>query len=494
MSQPSFVAIRTFNRPGYLQGLLHSLSQRKSDTSVCVLVFDDSRDASVAQRNQQIVESAQRRFAYKASYFGKTRQQKFISALADQLPEHSEAIHWLLAERPAGIFSGGRLLNLIMLALAGHRYTLFDDDYLPGRARHLGQGYSRELEFSSEPVRITLAHASISESRAAGQEFGPDPIDAHLEFLGHRLQHCLHPAAGESESLLDASKAGTAPPKLQLDQNSVILTTVNGQFGVPISPNGFYLFHQPSGPDGPAWADPVQYQVMRRGRAIWNVTTQPVIASRTGSTPSGIDNRQVMPPTLPLCKGEDTLFCAMVKCLHPNAAHLYLPWALEHSRQAKPWAYATFEKPQKLMLAKTFWRNAEHFAERASNISSIDGRLDFLADHWLRWAEQPYAQRYEEIRNSFLKGVRWRIRVMSKCLEQVPDNRLQVHRDLQRGLKRLRICEEMKNGLPELDDDPAIRSERQRVEWLANVARDYSLALACWSKLWSAARGMQVIN
>ncbi len=457
-----------------------------------MLVFDDTRNAPIAQGNQQVVESAQRRFEYDAQYLGKAWQQNFIAELLRQFPEYSHSIQWLLAERPVGVFSGGRLINLIVLALAGHRFTLFDDDYLLARARHLGQGYSRELAWSRDPPRITLAHLSVSESRAAGQELGRDPIDAHLEFLGRRVQDCLQPGAGESVPLLDASKAGTPPPQLQLDQDSVILTTVNGQYGVPISPNCFYLFYQPAGPDGPAWADPEQYRVMRRGRAIWNVTTQPVIAGRTGSTPSGIDNRQIMPPTLPHSKGEDTLFCTMVKSLYPNAAHLYLPWALEHSRQARPWGYASFERPPKLTVAKTFWKNAEHIAgPTRGGISSTDTRLDFLAQHWLNWSEQPYDSLYDEIRNSFLRSLRWRIRVMSECLEQVPDSRLQVHRDLRQGLQGILKCQEMKNGLPELEDDPSIQGERQRIEWLADVGRDYSLALDCWSKLWSAAEGMQ---
>jgi len=491
--ETNYIAIRTCNRPAYLQRLLLSVSRRQAQNPTCVLVFDDSRDATIQQHNQQIVQSAQRRFDYAAIYLGKTWQEEFIDKLVSCSPADAESIRWLLFERPAGVFTGGRMINLIMLALAGHRFTLFDDDYLLDRARHLGQGHSRQLEYSRDPARDLLPHLSVRDSRAAGQEFAQDPVEAHMDFLGRRVEDCLQPTGKGGESLLDASSAGIPPDRLVLDKNSVILTTVNGQYGVPISPNCFYLFYQPSGKARPAWVDPEQYRLLRRGHAIWNVTHGPVIAGRTGSTPSGIDNRSMMPPTLPHCKGEDTLFCAMVKYLHPNAAHLYLPWALEHSRKSVPWAYVTFDRPQKLMLAKTIWKKVEEFSSLATNAHALEDRLDFLSGHWLKWAAQPADLLRDEMHESFARGVRWRIKVMSECLAQVEDSQSQVHKDLRRALKQLKIDLEMKGGLPEVEDNPAISNEAERIKWLAGTGHDFGLAVRAWSRLWQAAKDMNVL-
>src|SRR5690606_31499880 len=118
-------------------------------------------------------------------------QADFLAELQQRLPEYAKSISWLLQPRPDGWFTGGRLFNLIMLALAGQRFTLFDDDFLLDRARHLGNGDGRKLQWSPDPERQMLAHLSVRQSRAAGQEWQHDPIDAHLEVLGLRLRDCL---------------------------------------------------------------------------------------------------------------------------------------------------------------------------------------------------------------------------------------------------------------------------------------------------------------
>ncbi|HKX57299.1 MAG TPA: hypothetical protein VJN01_14400, partial [Xanthomonadales bacterium] len=264
MSQSHLIAIRTCDRPGYLQRLLLSVSRRSSAEPVTVLVFDDSRDVTTASANQQAVDSARRRFGLDARYRGRGWQQAFCAELVRSSPGDAAAIEWLLAERPKGVFTGGRLLNMIMLALAGQRFTLFDDDFLLDSARHLGQGKSRQLVWSRDPPRQVLAHMSVRESRAAGQELSLDPVSEHLKYLGHRVQDCITPGKNGAAPLLDATHAGTPPDRLKLDQDSLILSTGNGQYGVPIAPNCFYLFYQPHGDSGPAWADAEHYRVLRQ--------------------------------------------------------------------------------------------------------------------------------------------------------------------------------------------------------------------------------------
>lgn len=492
--EPQYIAIRTCNRPAYLQRLLLSVSRRQSQTPVCVLVFEDSRDAQVQARNQQIVASADRRFDFSARYLGLDWQAEFMAELQQRLPIDAESTRWSLQPHPRGWFTGGRLFNLITLVLAGRRFIMFDDDFLLDRARHLGNGDSRKLQWSPDPAQQTLAHLSLRESRAAGQEWPHDPIDAHLKFLGQKLQDCLVASTPGSAPLLDATESGPPPDRLQLDKDSVILTSVNGQYGVPIAPNGFYLFYLAEDGSGPAWLNPEQYRILRKGRAVWNVTFGPVIAGRSGSTPSGIDNRVLMPPTLPFCKGEDTTFCALLKFLHPNAAHLYLPWALEHSRTAVPWANATFARPQLLTLAKTIWKKAGDFADSAAGLKTPEQRLELLSQLYLDWANLPVAQLREEIRESFSRGVRWRIKVMSECLARVDDPNSQVYRDLSRGLKQFRSDLEMKNGLPAVGDNPALQGEEQRIQWLADAGRGLGNTLGSWSRIWQAAREMQPLS
>ena len=193
--QPHYLAIRTCDRPAYLQRLLRSLSRRKSETAVCVLVFDDSRNETSKLRNRQIVDSARQRFGFEVKYLGDDWQQEFMSNLRRLVPEAAGSIRWLLSPRPADFFTGGRLLNLIILSLAGHRFALFDDDFLLDRARHLGNGHTRKVNWSNGPAQLARAYSSLRECRAAGVELDADPIETHLQYLGRPVQDCLQSAA-----------------------------------------------------------------------------------------------------------------------------------------------------------------------------------------------------------------------------------------------------------------------------------------------------------
>jgi len=145
------------------------------------------------------------------------------------------------------------------------------------------------------------------------------------------------------------------------------------------------------------------------------------------------------------------------------------------------------------MLAKTIWKKVEEFSSLATNAHALEDRLDFLSGHWLKWAAQPADLLRDEMHESFARGVRWRIKVMSECLAQVEDSQSQVHKDLRRALKQLKIDLEMKGGLPEVEDNPAISNEAERIKWLAGTGHDFGLAVRAWSRLWQAAKDMNVL-
>ena len=494
MIQPHYLAIRTCDRPAYLQRLLRSLSRRNAEIAVCVLVFDDSRHESSQLRNRQIVYTARRRFGFEVQYLGTAWQQEFMSNCVRLVPEAAASIQWLLAPRPAGFFTGGRLFNLVILALAGHRFTLFDDDFLLDRARHLGNGHTRKVTWSNGPAQLARAYSSIGECRDAGVELDADPVETHLGYLGRRLQDCLRPATRMSAPLLDATLSGPIPQELRLDEDSIILTTVNGQYGVPIAPGYFHAFYQPEGESRIAWEDPVQYRLLRRGKAVWNVTSSMVISGKAASTPSGVDNRHLMPPVNPYGRGEDTLFGAMLKFLHPNAAQLYLPWGLEHSRQAAPWRHRTFNRWTTISLASRFRKRTEQLTTPTDGHHTPEGRLQSLASDWQAWSAQPQDALADDIREVYKRGLLWRARVMSESLALVPDPDLQAHRDLSQSLERLGTFLESGLALPGVDEHPAIQDDAGKIQCLATTGRDFGLALGVWARLWHAGKELQAVS
>jgi hypothetical protein len=181
----------------------------------------------------------------------------------------------------------------------------------------------------------------------------------------------------------------------------------------------------------------------------------------------------------------------MLKSMHANAAHLYLPWAQEHSRRPSSWVRSTFSRGQPISAAKFFWKKTENMGNELPAGQSPEQRLQNMADYWLRWSGSPPGQLRADVVDSHLRGLRWRIRVTEKCLAEADPAHTQVRRDLSRSLAQFKREIDLPLGLPELRDQAGIRSEAGRVQWLAQTARDYGRAMQAWPDVWNLARKMQ---
>jgi len=480
----SSLIIRTCHRPWYLQRLLTSLARRDRDDGGQTVVLDDSRLPGIAERNQAVVVRAGRRLAGGAVYLGESWQRAFIDRLCGEFPDDAAAIAWLLAPRPAGSHTPGRLINLAMLHSAGTRINLADDDLVLDQARQAPSTDLLHADVRKGAEWNVAGFPSLRASRMAGEVANFDPIERHRKLLGLRIEDCVTPAG---ELVLDPEARANLDALREhgLGLRSRILTTGHGIFGRPIDPTGYFIFTQAYRCGRPPWQVPSAYPDLRRGLAMWKSAHRHTFTARAGATPGGVDNRQLTPPTIPVCHGEDTLFCILLKFIHPDAAHLEFPWAVGHFRGARSWITPTFHTAGPLTLANVLGKFVDDESKGYPQSGSPQERMKDMGQALLAWGSRPHPDILRDVLARRVRIVKWRIKALQRWLEPAGDEHPQFRIDLLRciAIHQNRLAH--LDRLPPFDEAACPPGEAASIAWLAGEARAYGQALQAWPRLWA---------
>jgi hypothetical protein len=326
--KPMVVAI-TCDRPDMLERLLRSIRDNSDlDAIDQLVVVDDSRVAENSARNRAVTSAVGAGAAAVFNYFGADEACEFLQALVWQLPQHGQAIRFLLdRERWREHKSYGLARNFSQLLSVGKPVVVFDDDVLceawdvpfrkPGVAFANGQ-----QEFA--------AFADQAEWRAMVTPHGRDPVAAHLQCLGLGVPEAL---AALGLERLDGSALRPASLDLarRLSRNSCVLITECGSLGDPGTGTNRWLAHIPPASRERLLQQPGRMQHATQRRCCWLGREQPEFhPTSTISQITGFDNRGYLPPYFPVMRGEDRLFGQMVSYIYPGSVALEYPWAAPH--------------------------------------------------------------------------------------------------------------------------------------------------------------------
>ena len=323
------VAIITWERPKALERLLKSIAANCNIEKLHRLyVIDDSRKPENIIQNRELVS----RFATEAKialqYFGQHEQQSFLDELTKNLPEHENAIRFLADQsRWRDHWTSGLARNLALLLSCGRRLVMMDDDsvcdvYTPGQPKP-------DISFSDD-AREADFFASEEGWAARHQELNPDPVDRHMQCLGLSFSEALD-VLGQNHLKPASLTNATALQTSELHPDSPILMTECGSLGCP-------------GTDRNTWLPDMAPDSLKRmliseqktnnalnSRLVWSGRSHPHFAPRPNmSQITGFDNRQMLPPYLPIERGEDRLFGNMLDFVFPSAVTLDYPWAVPH--------------------------------------------------------------------------------------------------------------------------------------------------------------------
>lgn len=344
---PAEIVVRTCDRPALLARLLASVAGLPPGVAASCrfTVLDDSHGTDARERNRASCAAAQPALA--VGHVVLDAAEDWIADLRAAFPGAHAELDWLLGAGVAGA-TYGRPVNYALLRHAGRRLLTIDDDVVV--APRCSPRQVAGFVMSSAPDQWDF-HRSRAELEASCAPLAIDPFAAHLGVLGASL-------AAATASLgpglaAEALCAGLAAPDLdRLDRRSAVLFTQNGALGDPGSAlHPFPLYAADDEAFARFTANAADYALLARVRYNWRGQPRARIACDrplTFTTLAGLDNRKLLPPTVPALRNEDLLLGAVARVVHPHSVAVDLPWSLLHLRDPeKCWEPLASPTPQR---------------------------------------------------------------------------------------------------------------------------------------------------
>ena len=323
------VAILTWERPQALERLLKSIvANCDTENFHRLYVIDDSRKAENIDQNQALTNRFASEISAPLQYFGRSEQRSLISKLEKKLPGHEDAIHFLAdRSRWNDNWTVGLSRNLALLLSCGRRLVMMDDDAIcdvydsPRQKSHITfSDNPREAEFFGDEQEWAHLHQPIN----------PDPINRHMQCLGLTFSEALT-VLGQNHLKPAGFADATALELSELQSDSAILVTECGSLGCPGTTTNTWLPIMTPSSLKRMLASGKKTKQALESRKVWSGRNQPHFAPRSNmSQITGFDNRRMLPPYLPIIRGQDRLFGNMLDFIFPESVVLDYPWAVPH--------------------------------------------------------------------------------------------------------------------------------------------------------------------
>jgi hypothetical protein len=325
------IAIRTCDRPEQLQRILESLSvyQQRFGHQWPVHVFDDSRE----EKNHKLNEKICRDSPLAVQHHGPVWQRSFLAMLEREFPQHKATINWLIKpDSNPSLFSGGRIWNLALLALAGKTMLFFDDDFLmEPRQLQSQQEQAPAVDFSVNAQLGVSFALNLNEIQENTRTLEADVLSDLIATVGQPLHQWLQRAPETVKSL-----QGQPLAELQrLHANSPIKLTGNGTWGSPRAESNYWLYFLSGEQQQAFWQSRDVYLDNIEASHLMHYSPDYQALSLGQFAPSGIDNTELTPFSMPLDKNEDHFFNGLMLYCYPDQVALNFPWMLGHVQNEK---------------------------------------------------------------------------------------------------------------------------------------------------------------
>ncbi|MCX7552649.1 hypothetical protein OS175_02060 [Marinicella sp. S1101] len=473
------MVIRTCQRPENLQRLLESLaSYEESETlDKTVLVFDDSPDVKSQEANQKICMNAE----MSVKYHGQSWQNQFIGMLCDEFEQDRQSIEWLLTERDG--FTGGRVWNLALLALAGKKFTFYDDDYLiqPRKAANHDVEQINLSDHASLDVGFGLSVRDIKEKSAEVES----PIMAQMisacgDHFGHWLnqENQVKPTSLYGWRLIDLDR---------LNENSLIKSTGNGTWGSPRSESNYWLYLLEGEQREAFWQDRETYLENIEASHLMHYSPNYQALRCSNFAPSAIDNSTLTPFAMPINKNEDHFFnCMMLGC-YPDQVSLHFPFMMGHL-QVSTRDRSSFNHIARRPNFNSFV--ADYISSIFINIHSRDVNARFTSikaaiTDLQTGSDQALANRLQEYMTKTRSDL---VMSLQNILDQVPDAPIYWQADV-REIVQANGKAIKSNQSPVLSDWDETMDLESCIAKIRHDLKEVVDAMDVWPKLWAFCLG-----
>ncbi|MEQ1877475.1 MAG: hypothetical protein ABL958_12585 [Bdellovibrionia bacterium] len=299
-----FFAIPTRGRPAALSQAADSYIKNFEayGRRMNFVVADNSERASMNEEYRSIVKALSAR-TETARYFGPAEKNIFSERLAHASGVDRLTVDYTLGGGSPGEFAAGGNRNLLLLLTAGHKLLMCDDDTRCELYRTAKADPKRaESSRAPDPTHV-VPFATLEEAKAALTPLQINFARAHESVLGATVENVR----------VRLSFSGTA-----------------GDSGF-FRPT-FLLWLMGEGRERLMRDAPTFYDLMTSRQIVRSVDR--TTFARVGfcvSASLGLDNRSLLPPFLPVTRGEDFLFARLLGTTEARALSAFLPFQIVHA-------------------------------------------------------------------------------------------------------------------------------------------------------------------
>jgi hypothetical protein len=370
------IALLTCDRlPGLLRALESYIGNvKKYGRSVEFAVFDDARDPAKRETCRAELRRLKQKHAVVIRYAGLEEKKTFAEALEKDSGVDRSLIDFALFDPLQTGYTPGANRNATLLHTAGEMFYSADDDTVCefyAMANHrpdfaiTSDGHPTELHFFRDQKSALAAAIRTEKNLLAMVE----------DMLGCRPKDLIA-STGQPPDI----KAAT-PKSAQCIQSDTARVLVNwiGIFGDSGYVNPTFLLGQLGESRRRLLRGAEFYESIKQNRQIFRAPIKRTFGPGPfcQTTALGLDNRELLPPFLPVFRGEDFSFGNLLSRCWDNAVFGYLPWGIRHEPLTP-----RINQPGDILLPATyvnFFQVLEVLVKRYQ-AKSADSHCDPLAD------------------------------------------------------------------------------------------------------------------
>jgi hypothetical protein len=329
----SSLGIPTCNRPQELERSLRSYAQCSQlyGRPINFLVADQSADENTQATNRQMISCLQKELAIKVFYAGLEEKKEFVQHLSAHAGVPLDVVSFALLNDEKCAIATGANRNALLLSTLGEVTMQADDDTIcrlaPARQSSPGLALVSKYHVSN------VFFPGEEESKSLGNNFKVEDVFAlHEQLLGKSLSNCVIEVANGNPDLQAASPAFFGKSNLGSGRVGITAMGLAGDSGVGTS--HFYLYSDGEERSSLIRAESDYRHSMYRDVVINSVSRATIsdVAFCTGIN-IGLDNRAILPPFMPVQRGQDCLFSMLIHSCSVSLYSGFLPWVVSHRRR-----------------------------------------------------------------------------------------------------------------------------------------------------------------
>lgn len=320
------VGVVTHNRPDSLRRCLqsHIENVKAYGRATAFAVMDDSDKPEIRNQIREMLRVLRQAYGVEIAYAGEEEKRRFAAALCDCGDLSTEVIDFALFDSEQYGQTCGANRNALLLHTAGEMFYSTDDDVVCRLAvgpEEKGGGAAAsheagEMEWWFFPDR----EAALASARFVSE----DLLGIHESLLG---KHFIRSQTFRSAQL---DSRGRQPSESRAGIIAVTMSGIVGDSGTPLpaayrrlSPGSrARLASARCGPSGMTSREILRLVPRARIRDK---------AQYVSGAAVGYDNRQLLPPFMPVGRGQDGVFMQTLRHCFANSYFGDLPWAILHA-------------------------------------------------------------------------------------------------------------------------------------------------------------------